>query len=65
MLHHPVTNFEIQKLYKNEPKFNHLYSRNNSPIIKDGTYIINLDEYKSIGTNWIALSVNDDNRSTS
>ena len=27
--------------------------------IKDGAYIINLDEYKSIGTRWIALFVND------
>ena len=25
------------------------------------TYIINLDEYKSIGTHWLALFVNDDN----
>ena len=23
--------------------------------IKDGTYVINPDEYKSIGTHWIAL----------
>ena len=28
---------------------------------KDGTYVINLDEYKSIGTDWIALFVNDNN----
>ena len=27
----------------------------------DGACIINLDEYKSIGTNWIALYVNDNN----
>ena len=26
--------------------------------IKDGPYIINLDEYESIGTHWIALYVN-------
>ena len=26
--------------------------------IKDGTYIINLDDYESIGTHWIALYVN-------
>ena len=23
--------------------------------IKDGTYVINLDEYEDIGTHWIAL----------
>ena len=26
-----LTNFEIQKYYKNEPKFNDVYSRNNLP----------------------------------
>ena len=33
---HPLTNFEIQKYYQNEPKFNGVYSRNNLPKIKDG-----------------------------
>ena len=28
---HPLTNFEIQKYYKNEPKFNGAFSRNNLP----------------------------------
>ena len=35
---------------KNERKFNGVYLRNNLPKIKDGTYVINLDEFKSIGT---------------
>ena len=61
MAPHSLTNFEIQKFYENEPKFNGVYSRNNSPKIKDGVYIINLDEYKSIWTHWIALYVNDNN----
>ena len=26
---HPLTNFEIQKYYKNEPRFNGVFSRNN------------------------------------
>ena len=26
--------------------------------IKDGTYVVNLDEYSDIGTHWIALYVN-------
>ena len=49
---HPLTNFEVQKY--NELKFNGVYSRNSLPEIKNGIYIINLDEYKSIGTHWIA-----------
>ena len=52
---HPLTNFEIQKYYKNEPRFNGVYSRDNLPKIKDGAYVINLDEYSDIGTQWIAL----------
>ena len=47
---HLLTNFEIQKYYQNEPKFDGVYSRNNLPKIKDGAYVINLDELKSIGT---------------
>ena len=34
---HPLTNFEIQKYYKNKPKFNGVYFRDNLPNeIKDG-----------------------------
>ena len=37
MLPHPLTNFEIQKYYENEPRFNGVFSRNNLPKkIKDG-----------------------------
>ena len=49
MLPHPLTNFEIQTYYQNEPRFNAVYSRNNLPKIKDGAYVINLDEYSDIG----------------
>ena len=53
---HPLTNFEIQKYYKNEPKFNGVFSRNNLfKKIKDGAYIVNLDEYANVSTHWIAL----------
>ena len=55
---HPLTDFEIQKYYQNERKFNGVYSRDNLPKIKDGAYIINLDEYSDIGTHWVALYVN-------
>ena len=55
---HPLTNFEIQKYYENESRFNGVYSRDNLPNkIKDGAYVINLDEYLDIGTHWIALYV--------
>ena len=33
---HPLTNFEIQKYYQHEPKFNLVYLRNNLPKIKGG-----------------------------
>ena len=38
-----------------------IYSRNNLYKRKDRTYIINIDEYKSIGTYWITLYVNAEN----
>ena len=56
---HPLTNFEIQKYYKHEPRFNGVFSRNNLPKkIKDGTDVINLDEYADVDTHWIALFCN-------
>ena len=48
--------------FQNEPKFNGVYSRSNLPKIKVGAYVITLHEYKSIGTLWIALHVNGNNR---
>ena len=45
--------------YQNEPRFNGVYFRDNFPDkIKDGAYVINLDEYSDIGAHWIALYVN-------
>ena len=61
MLPHPLTNFELQKYYHNEPEFNRVYSRNDFPKVKDGACVINLDEYKSIWTHLIALYANDNN----
>ena len=55
---HPLTNFEIQKYYENESRFNGVYSRDNLPNkIKDGAHVINLDVYSNVGTHWIALYV--------
>ena len=43
---YPLTNFEIQMYSQNEPRFNGVYSRDNLPDkIKDGAYVMNLDEY--------------------
>ena len=70
MLPHPSTNFEIQKYYqkdvqlssKNRPnKCNGVYSRNNLLKIKDKVYLINFDEFKSIGTHWIPFYANNNN----
>ena len=61
MVPHPLTNFEIQKYYRNEPKFDCVYSRNNLSKIKDRANVINLDEYESKGTHWIALFMNGNN----
>ena len=59
VLAHPLTNFEIQEYYQNEPRFNGVFSRDNVPnTIKNGAYVINLDEYHDIGTHWVALYVN-------
>ena len=93
---HPLTNFEIQEYYQNEPRFNGVFCRDNLPNnntntttttttnnnnnnnnnnsnnnnnnnnnsnnnnnnIKKGAYVINLDEYRDIGTHWVALYVN-------
>ena len=56
---HPLTNFEIQRYYQNELRFNGVFSRNNFPKkIKDGVYVMTLDEYANVGTHWIALFCN-------
>ena len=56
---HPLTNFEIREYYQNESRFNEVFSRDNLPnTIKNGAYVINLDEYHDIGTHWVALYIN-------
>ena len=47
---HPLTNFE---------RFNGVFSRDNlGSTVKNGAYVIILDEYHDIGTHWVALYVN-------
>ena len=46
------------KYYENESRFNGAYSRDNLPNkIKDGAYVINLNEYSNFGIHYIALYV--------
>ena len=55
----PLTNFELEKYYQNEPRFNGAFSRNNLPKkINDVAYLISLDEYADVGTHWMALFCN-------
>ena len=59
MTPHPLTTFEIQAYYKNEPRFIGVFNRDNLPDkIKDGAYVVNLDENSDIGTHWVAFYVN-------
>ena len=58
---HPLTNFENQKYYQNEPRFSGVYSRDNLyDKIKNRAYVIHFDEYFDIGTHWIALYILND-----
>ena len=59
MPHYPLTNFELEMYYQNNPRFNGFLSKHNLlKTIKDGAYIINLDEYADVGTHWIVLLCN-------
>ena len=50
---------KYKSIYENEPRFNGIFSRDNLlKKIKDGAYVINLDEHKDTGTHWIALFCN-------
>ena len=52
-----MTNFEIQKYYQNDLRFDSIYSRYDLPRIKDEAYVIDLDEYSDIATHWVSLNV--------
>ena len=45
--------------YQNKPKLRGVYSQNNFPdTAQDEVYVVNLGEYSSIRTHWIAFYVN-------
>ena len=46
----PLINSETQKYYQKEPKCDGVYLRNKLRKIKDGAYVTNLDDFKSMGT---------------
>ena len=52
---YPLTNFEIQEYFKDEKRFNGVFSRNNLPKLKNGANVINLDHSKNTGTQWIVI----------
>ena len=58
---HAASSFEIEKYYQNKPKFKGSYSRNNLTKIMHEAYLINLDEYKSKRTYWLALYLDGNN----
>ena len=58
---YPLTNFEIQTYYQNEPRFYGVFSRNNLPkkYKEWGTRSkLHLDEYADVSPHWIALFCN-------
>ena len=45
---HPLSNIEITNYFNYERRFNGTFSRDNLPKIKDGAYVLNLDDNQSI-----------------
>ena len=54
---HPLNNIEITNYINYKPRLNGVFSRNNLPRIKEGAYVLNLDDKKSKGTHWVALFI--------
>ena len=52
-----MNNVEITNYFKYEVRINGVFSRNNLPRIKDGAYVINLDDRNSKGTHWVSLFI--------
>ena len=52
-----MNNIEITNYFKYEPRFNGTFSRSNLPTIKDGSYVINLDDKNSKGAQCVSLFI--------
>ena len=46
--------------FKGVKGFNGVFSRNNLPNLKDGSYIINLDHSENTGTHWVVIFLKKD-----
>ena len=57
VLSHCLSNIEITKYFSFEPKFIDIFSRDNLPRIKDGAYVMNLDDKRSIRISWVVLFI--------
>ena len=53
---HPLTSFEMQRYYQMSLGLM-VFLLEIMPKLKDGAYVINLDEYSDISTHWVALYV--------
>ena len=54
---HPLSNIEITNYFNYEPRFNGIFVRHNLPKIKDGVYMIKLDDKKSKEGHWVSLII--------
>ena len=54
---HPLTNIESITFFNYEPRFHGVFSRANLTWIKDGAYVIILNDKQSKGTHWVSLFI--------
>ena len=54
---HSLINIKITKHFNYKPRFNGVFSRDNLPRIKDGAYVINLDDKQNKETHWVSLFI--------
>ena len=47
----------IDKCFNHEPGFNGIFSRDNLPRIKDGAFVIILNDKQSKGTHWVSALI--------
>ena len=51
-------NIEVTNDFDDEPRFNSVFSRNSLARIKDGAYVINIDDKNSKRKHWVSLFIN-------
>ena len=55
-----MKNYEIKDYFKDEPRFNGVYSKDNLSKLKNGAYVINLDHSENTGRHWVVIFVQKD-----